>query len=220
MDPSSFTHNHPLHEALPLATEFNVSSVSASREHLRLSYDRLDISQVRKAILYSLVTTTDFDVTESTCKPISPAPFLPQDDPTDEPKSITPVGVDLDNTTVSENPPVLSQGDAAICMTLMTRFIEHFTPILFTPAATPHMACTDVFADTWMPLVIQPALDNDGVYKPLETLERMKSIDWAKKGLCLSCVLEKREEWTEAQRTVWRLIDGWLKHLPPPETAS
>ena len=77
------------------------------------------------------------------------------------------------------------------------------------------MACTDVFADTWMKLVIQPALDNDGVYKPLETLERMKSIDWDQEGLCPSCVMEKREEWSEEQRTVWKLMDSWLGLTPP-----
>ncbi|KAF8163790.1 hypothetical protein B0H34DRAFT_781365 [Crassisporium funariophilum] len=146
-DPNCFTHDHPLHDALQLATLFNISSV-------------------RKAILYSLVTTTEFD------------------GPT--------------------------AGDAETCMALMFRFIEHFTPILFTPAATPHMACTDVFADTWMTLVIQPALNDDGVYKPLETLERMKSIDWGNEGLCSSCVAEKREEWSEEQRNLWRLMDSWL----------
>ena len=155
-----------------------------------------DILQVRKAILYSLVTTTDFDATESTN---TPNPSEVQD-----PK-LLPC-------------PILSRDDAEICMTLMTRFIEHFTPILFTPAATPHMACTDVFADTWMRLVIQPALDNDGVYKPLETLERMKSIKWNKEGLCPSCVVEKREEWSEEQRTVWRLMDSWLEPTPLCET--
>jgi hypothetical protein len=156
--------------------------------------------QVRKAILYSLVTTTDFDATESSNTQTSPTPSEAQD-----PK-LLPC-------------PVLSRDDAEICMSLMARFIEHFTPILFTPAATPHMACTDVFADTWMKLVIQPALDNDGVYKPLETLERMKNIEWDKEGLCLSCVLEKREEWSEEQRTVWRLMDSWVEFTPPSETA-
>ena len=154
--------------------------------------------QVRKAILYSLVTTTEFDVTESTNTQISPTPST---------------------SKLLPSHPVLSRGDAEICMTLMTRFIEYFTPILFTPAATPHMACTDVFADTWMELVIQPALDNDGVYKPLETLDRMKSIDWNKEGLCPSCVVEKREEWSEEQRTVWRLMDSWLEMTPLRETA-
>ena len=153
--------------------------------------------QVRKAILYSLVTTTDFDATESTHTEISSKEHDPNLSPS----------------------PVLSRGDTEICMTLMTRFIEHFTPILFTPAATPHMACTDVFADTWMKLVIQPALDNDGVYKPLETLERIKSIDWGKEGLCPSCVVEKREEWSEEQKTVWRLMDSWLEVTHLRETA-
>ena len=161
--------------------------------------------QVRKAILYSLVTTTEFDVTpESTNAQtqISPTHLSEAQDP-----------------KISASSPVLSRGEAEICMTLMTRFIEHFTPILFTPPATLHMACTDVFADTWMKLVIQPALDNDGVYKPLETLDRMKSIDWEKEGLCPSCVVEKREEWSEEQRTVWRLMDGWLELTPIHETA-
>jgi hypothetical protein len=92
----------------------------------------------------------------------------------------------------------------------MTRLISHFTPILFTPDATPHMECTDVFADTWMSLVIQPAIEDDGVYKPLETLQRMKEIDWANYGLCASCVVEKKEEWTGEQRRVWELMDGWI----------
>jgi hypothetical protein len=93
----------------------------------------------------------------------------------------------------------------------MTNIIEYFTPILFTPPATPHMACTDVFAETWMTLVIQPALESDAVYKPLETLERMKSVDWAEKGLCPACVREKREEWTVEQEVIWKRVDGWLE---------
>ncbi|KAK0467948.1 uncharacterized protein EV420DRAFT_1502073 [Desarmillaria tabescens] len=96
------------------------------------------------------------------------------------------------------------------CEELMANLINHFTPILFTPPATSHMACTDVFADKWMPLVIQPALEDDGVYKPLESLERIKLIDWRKEGLCASCVEDKKVEWTEEQETVWNLIDGWL----------
>jgi hypothetical protein len=92
----------------------------------------------------------------------------------------------------------------------MTGIMEHFTPILFTPATTPHMACTDVFADTWMSLVIQPALENDGVYKPLETLQHMIDIDWGNLGLCLSCVIEKRAEWTREQEDVWEKADGWI----------
>lgn len=99
----------------------------------------------------------------------------------------------------------------------MTSLIDYFTPILFTPPATPHMACTDVFADTWMPLVIQPAIENDGVYKPLETLEEMKDIDWTKHGLCESCVREKYEEWTEEQGNIWLAMDKWLGLIDAPQ---
>ena len=80
--------------------------------------------------------------------------------------------------------------------------VDHFTPTLFTPAATPHRACTDVLADTWMDLVISPALMDGGVGRPLETLERMKNIPWADKGLCAECVQEKAQEWTEEQENV------------------
>lgn len=73
------------------------------------------------------------------------------------------------------------------------------------------MTCTDVFADTWMPLVISPAIENDGVYKPIETLERMKQIDWASHGLCGACVAEKYEEWSEEQENVWALVEKLLK---------
>jgi len=61
-----------------------------------------------------------------------------------------------------------------------------------------------------MSLVIQPAIEDDGVYKPLETLQRMKEIDWASYGLCASCVVEKEEEWTDEQRRVWELMDEWI----------
>jgi len=93
----------------------------------------------------------------------------------------------------------------------MTKIIDHFSPILFTPPATAHMECTDVFADTWMQLVIQPALEGGGIYKPLETLERMKNLDLGDKGLCQSCLREKRMEWTEEQDNIWKLIDGWIE---------
>ncbi|KAF8171879.1 hypothetical protein BJ912DRAFT_1025103 [Pholiota molesta] len=162
-DPAAFTHNHPLYDALPLATEFNLRAA-------------------RKAILYSLVTTTEFEVSESS--------------------------VDPSNT---DSARVLSAADSRICTALMTRLIEHFTPTLFTAPAASHMTCTDAFAGSWLPLVIQPAIENDGVYKPLETLQRIKEIDWEAHGLCSSCTIEKREEWTEEQRNIWDLIDSWLE---------
>jgi len=75
------------------------------------------------------------------------------------------------------------------------------------------MQCTDVFADKWMPLVVQSAItnaDDGGIYKPLETLERIKKIDWAKVGLCPACVCEKRGEWSREQEEVWGKVEGWL----------
>lgn len=49
------------------------------------------------------------------------------------------------------------------------------------------------------------------VYKPLETLETIKSIDWEAKGLCGQCVKEKREEWSEEQRVVWERFEIWVE---------
>ncbi|PPQ64808.1 hypothetical protein CVT26_002640 [Gymnopilus dilepis] len=192
-DPEGFTHTHPLHDALPVATELKLSSV-------------------RKAILYSLVTTTDFDVSGSNSGEVdTQAKADPAASTVDETNVIPHAASPSPQSNTPTKVQVLSPADAETCMALMNRLITHFTPILFTPAATPHMACTDVFAETWMPLVIQPAIADDGVYKPLETLQRMKEIDWAKHGLCESCVVEKREEWTEEQRTVWNLMDTWLE---------
>lgn len=176
----------------------------------------MPLSQVRKAVLYSLMTTTDFDLPEAGTSAMDPQNSSHGLElKSDSASSVNsaheqipdfPVG-HCEAGTVGGN---LSQKDAQICMTLMMCTIDHFTPVLFTPAVTPHMGCTDVFAETWMPLVIQPALQDDEVYKPLETLERIKAIDWAAHGLCASCIVEKREEWTQEQRTVWRMMDGWL----------
>ena len=104
----------------------------------------------------------------------------------------------------------LAEFDVRLCENLMTRVIDHFTPILFTPATTPHMGCTDVFADTWMTCVISPAIESGGVYRPIETLERMRSLDWVKHGLCSACVEEKDKEWREEQENVWNMIERWL----------
>ncbi|KAJ7678899.1 hypothetical protein DFH06DRAFT_974245 [Mycena polygramma] len=203
--PVPFLHPPHLEAALALATSYNVTSV-------------------QKGLLYSLVTTTNFD-TENTDKfegDLSSRACQPSDrgllsekldvqgntDPSAEPEP-APHSATAD-PHCSAHKFTLSPLDSQRCMHLMTHFIEHFSPILFTPPATPHMACTDVFADTWMTLVIQPAIDDEGVYKPLETLERIKDVDWAGTGLCSACVLEKKAEWTEEQETIWRLMDQWL----------
>ncbi|KAJ7104065.1 hypothetical protein B0H15DRAFT_5836 [Mycena belliarum] len=205
--PAPFFHPQYLEEALDLATAFNVASI-------------------QKGLLYSLVTSTNFDTQEvSVCQdaavgdpglPASPAESILRG------RTLVQGNTDLWSDSeataqlaMSDSPAAahkyeLSPRDSQRCMSLMTHLIDHFSPILFTPPATPHMACTDVFADTWMNLVIQPAIDDEGVYKPLETLERIKGVDWGDCGLCSACVSEKNAEWTEEQETLWRLMDQWL----------
>ncbi|CDO70332.1 hypothetical protein BN946_scf184843.g21 [Trametes cinnabarina] len=107
--------------------------------------------------------------------------------------------------------PPLSPELSARCDALLEKLISHFTPILFTVATANHMSCTDVLAEKWMPLVIQPALDDNGLCRPLETLERIIAIDWAAEGLCEDCVRDKREEWRGEQRDVWERMDEWLR---------
>jgi hypothetical protein len=48
------------------------------------------------------------------------------------------------------------------------------------------------------------------VYRPLESLETIKSINWVKKGLCPECVKDKREEWSDEQRIVWLRFGEWV----------
>lgn len=72
------------------------------------------------------------------------------------------------------------------------------------------MQCTDVFAEMWMPLVIQPALECSGLCRPIETLQTIIDLDWGAQGVCAECVQEKREEWRAEQRTVWERMDKWL----------
>ncbi|KAF8889909.1 hypothetical protein BD779DRAFT_1438966 [Infundibulicybe gibba] len=149
---------------------------------LRLA-SQFNLISVQKSILYFLVTMNAMNPPNSTS----------------------------DTSTLDDAHNEISKNEASRCSHLMTCLIEHFTPTLFTPATTPHMKCTDIFADTWMPLVIQPALEDDGVYKPIETLERMKSINWVKEGICIACHEAKREEWTKEQEGVWEAMDEWLK---------
>ncbi|KAI0353228.1 hypothetical protein OH77DRAFT_1407452 [Trametes cingulata] len=119
---------------------------------------------------------------------------------------------DADESSPSPPSPAfkLSPALSARCDALLSSLIAHFTPVLFTVATAGHMACTDVFAEKWMPLVIQPALDDNGLCRPLETLERIIGIDWAAEGVCAECVREKRAEWRAEQGEVWARMDGWL----------
>jgi len=126
------------------------------------------------------------------------------------PTEISEISVPTDPNVKLHTPVPVSPAAAERCSHLMSETIAYFTPILFTPATTSHMACTDVFADTWMSLVIQPALDSDGVYKPLEMLQKIIEIDWASYGLCVSCCVEKRNEWRNEQEDIWTRMDKWL----------
>ncbi|TFK82510.1 hypothetical protein K466DRAFT_666465 [Polyporus arcularius HHB13444] len=139
-----------------------------------------DVPSIRKALYYSVATHPH-----------------PSDVP--EPQA---------DGTVSH--PELAPDISARCDVLLDQLIAHFTPILFTVATAGHMACTDVLAEKWMPLVIQTALDDNGLCRPLETLERIIAIDWEKEGLCAECVKDKREEWRGEQRDVWARMDEWL----------
>ncbi|CAK5268483.1 unnamed protein product [Mycena citricolor] len=186
--PTPFVHPHPLEEALDLATAFEVTSI-------------------RKGLYYSLMTSTDFDTGPAS------SDFVTHSGTESDTQALSAVAESAElpgKVPLDIYRHTLSAKDAQVCMHLMTQFIEYFTPVLFTPPATAHMACTDVFADTWLRLVIEPALGNEGVYKPLETLENIKHIDWAKHGLCEVCVVDKIAEWSEEQHTIWRLMDGWL----------
>jgi hypothetical protein len=140
--------------------------------------------QIRKGLYYSLVTSSSFDInTEGISDLFTDGPVV----------------VNTATTSLAQR-----------CTYLMHQIIGHFTPNLFTPPTSSHMACTDVFADKWMTLVIQPALECDGVYKPLETLQKMIEIDWGKEGLCSACVVEKKAEWKDEQEIVWAKMDEWL----------
>ncbi|KAJ6576569.1 hypothetical protein DFH09DRAFT_1149734 [Mycena vulgaris] len=204
--PAPFLHPRPLEEALALANSFGVTSI-------------------QKGLFYSLVTSTNFDTEgtashdrsegDSRSRP-SPVDGLEAEKTLIQGKTAPPgESESMPQLEASDSPAtahryLLSPRDSQRCMRLMTHLIDHFSPILFTAPAARHMACTDVVADTWMRLVIQPAIDDEGVYKPLETLERIKSVDWGKAGLCSACVLEKHSEWTEEQQVVWSLMDQWL----------
>lgn len=106
--------------------------------------------------------------------------------------------------------PSLPASVTAKCAALQDALIAHFTPVLFTVATAGHMSCTDVFAETWMPDVIAPALADSGLCRPVETLRWIAGLDWEAKGVCKECVEEKRREWEEEVRVVWEKVDDWL----------
>ena len=145
--------------------------------------------KTKKAILYSVAATTDFDPTGAH----------------------DPAGLQLsDPTKISSTESHLSLRTLRICHHLLSSIISDFTPLLFTVGATSHMECTDVLADRWMFVVISPALADGGVGKPLETLHRMSEWNWKEEGICDSCVQGKKDEWEMEARAVWEKMDGWI----------
>lgn len=132
-----------------------------------------------------MVTTMDFDVEESAKEE------LPKDD--------------------LRSLPSIQHGLHRICIQLMNRIMDHFAPILFTVPTSSHMECTGVFADQWMNMAIQPALEDSGVYKPLETLNKIQKVDWRSLGLCDACCEEKRREWEDEADDIWSRMVSWAE---------
>ncbi|TFK47737.1 hypothetical protein OE88DRAFT_1636058 [Heliocybe sulcata] len=157
-------------------------------EALELAVEH-NIKSVQRGLFYSIVTTSELHDDED--------PAASSEAPPD------PEAVPLDSRP-------LSPANKERAKQLMSSIMDYFTPILFTVETAEHMACTDVFADKWMPLVIAPALASGGVGKPLETLQNIIEVDWEKEGLCAGCAALKRGEWREQQEGIWEKIGIWL----------
>ena len=179
-------------QALALANEYRLLQVSAVHSYHKMSSHTSTMgSKVRKALLYSIIISDDYNFHGPDGEPIKP----------DAESEIAII-------RTQQN---VFDADAKCCSFLMNKLIEHITPVLFTPVTTPHITCTDVFADTWSSLIAEPAIINDWLIRPLETLEQMKNIDWQGHGLCASCTVTQRKEWTAEQHAIWNMMDGWLK---------
>ncbi|KAI0273540.1 hypothetical protein BC834DRAFT_966052 [Gloeopeniophorella convolvens] len=173
--PVPFTYSHHtghLEEALELALQYDVSL------------------ETKKALLYSVATSTNFDPKG-------------EHDPSGEEAHDAP--------DAGAPHPALSLRTIRICHRLLASLIADFTPVLFTVAAASHMACTDIIADRWMDDVISPALADGGVGRPLETLSRIAAWRWKEEGVCDECVESKKEEWAEEARSVWEKVGGWAE---------
>ncbi|KAH9005063.1 hypothetical protein EDB86DRAFT_3061917 [Lactarius hatsudake] len=138
--------------------------------------------ETKKALLYSVATSTNFD-----------------------PKS------QYDPSGAGAPHPALSPRTLRICHRLLSSLIEDFTPVLFTVGAASHMQCTDALADYWMSDVITPALADGGVGRPLETLTRIASQSWKEWGVCEECVESKKVEWGDTAKDIWEKIGGWVE---------
>ena len=72
------------------------------------------------------------------------------------------------------------------------------------------MPCTDQLAGHWSLLVVEPAITNGDVLRPLEALKRLRDIDWESVGMCKECIEFKRTEWKEQAKEIWGRIGDWL----------
>ncbi|KAI0005948.1 hypothetical protein BJV74DRAFT_984655 [Russula compacta] len=173
--PIPFAHRHRaeyLEEALELALQYGVEL------------------ETKKALLYSVATSTNFD-------------------PRGE---YDPSGSESHGTSSEGAPhPALSPRTLHICHRLLASIIADFTPVLFTICAASHMGCTDAIADRWMVDVISPALADGGVGRPLETLARIASLPWNETGVCNECVESKKAEWDETAKDVWEKVGQWVE---------
>lgn len=61
-----------------------------------------------------------------------------------------------------------------------------------------------------MPDVIAPALENNGLCCPIETLRAIQAVRWEEKGVCAECCEQKRAEWEEEVKVVWGKLDTWI----------
>ncbi|KAI0063409.1 hypothetical protein BV25DRAFT_1854453 [Artomyces pyxidatus] len=168
-----FAHLHPpehLEPALELAMHYDLGA------------------ETKKALLYSVSTSTNFD----------PA------------GSHDPAGAEPHDTSHPSPHPALTPRTLRICHRLLASIIEDFTPVLFTVGAAGHMECTDVLADHWMTAVISPALADGGVGRPLEELARISEKNWSQEGVCDACVIAKRKEWDEVAGGVWESVSKWV----------
>ncbi|KAN0133693.1 hypothetical protein V8E53_008417 [Lactarius tabidus] len=174
--PLPFAHLHRiehLEEALELALQYGA-----------------DI-ETKKALLYSVSTSTNFD-------------------PKNQYNHSEPDNHD-DASGAGAPHPALSPRTLRICHRLLASLITDFTPVLFTVGAASHMPCTEALADYWMSDVITPALADGGVGRPLETLARIASQPWKERGVCDECVESKKVEWGEAAKDVWEKTGGWVE---------
>ena len=73
-----------------------------------------------------------------------------------------------------------------------------------------------------MTSVIGPALSDPsgGVSAPIETLQKIREIDWKELGLCEECVRDKREEWKGEVDIIWEKMDEWMSSIPSHGVSS